>query len=71
MPYPSRVREWRRVRGLSQRQLAAISGVARQTILRTENGRTKPTAGTLVLLAHALGVAAADLLGLTEEPDRG
>jgi transcriptional regulator with XRE-family HTH domain len=66
--HPSRLREWRTVRGVSQRQLAALSGVARQTILRTELGRTMPTPGTLVCLAAALKVQPADLLGHPNPP---
>lgn len=63
-PYPSRVREWRTRRGLTQRQLATLSGVARPAIWRVESGFTFPTAGTLV----ALAVDPPDLIGPSDPP---
>jgi len=44
-------------------ELAAKSGVARNTISRIERGVVEPQAGTLQKLAEALGVSVADLLG--------
>lgn len=46
----------RRSRDLSQRELSRISGVARQTIQRLENGTAFPTPTTRVKLEAALGV---------------
>jgi len=44
-------------------ELAARSGVGRNTISRIERGVVEPQAGTLQKLAEALGVSVADLLG--------
>jgi transcriptional regulator with XRE-family HTH domain len=44
-------------------ELAARSGVGRNTISRIERGVVEPQAGTLRKLAEALGVSVADLLG--------
>ena len=48
-------RRMRRHAGLSQRALAAKSGVAKTTIERIETGMTDPTIGTLLRLASASG----------------
>lgn len=45
----------RRTRGLSQRELAARSGVNQADISRIERGTLSPTTTTLDKLAHALG----------------
>jgi DNA-binding XRE family transcriptional regulator len=46
----------RRKRGLSQDQLAKLSGVHRVTIARFETGKISPKLKTLERLAAALGV---------------
>jgi transcriptional regulator with XRE-family HTH domain len=50
------VREMRRARHLSQRQLAARMQVPRTYISKIENGKAIPTLGSLERLATALGV---------------
>lgn len=52
-----RVRDLRNVRHLSQIELAARAGVARNTLNRIENGHLMPTAPIIEHLAQALGVA--------------
>lgn len=48
---------------LTQSELAALSGVHRNTINRLELGRQKnPTLGTLLLLAEGLGITLWELL---------
>lgn len=49
------VREARRRAGLTQRQLAAKSGVPQETIARIERGRSDPRATTLDRLLEACG----------------
>jgi transcriptional regulator with XRE-family HTH domain len=49
--------------GMTAGELAAKSGVARNTISRIERGVVEPQAGTLQKLAEALGVSVADLPG--------
>jgi transcriptional regulator with XRE-family HTH domain len=57
-----RIKEWRAKPGLSQRDLAAVSGVSREYIARIELGQHDPTLSTLEKLAKALGVKVARLL---------
>ena len=60
-----RVRDLRNARHLSQVELAARAGVARNTLNRIENGHLMPTAPVIEHLAVALGVAPGTLF---EEP---
>lgn len=54
--------KWRKARGLTQDQLAAVSGVARITIARIEANSTNPTIKTLERLANALKVPVLELM---------
>lgn len=56
------VRQLRRARGLSQRQLAARMSVPRTYISKIENGKAMPTLSSLSRLAEALRTPMADLL---------
>src|SRR5215216_4470540 len=60
-----RVRDLRNARHLSQVELAARAGVARNTLNRIENGHLMPTAPVIEHLAEALDVAPGALF---EEP---
>ncbi len=62
------VRDWRRMRGLTQKQLAAASQLPRTYISRIENGRIVPGLVTLERVAGALSVSLPSLLGPQEEP---
>ncbi len=44
-------------KGISQRELSRLSGVAQKTISRIENGIDVPTLETLGKLANALGMS--------------
>lgn len=61
-PIAEAVREWRRVRGLSQRALAERAGIGYVIIARLELGQTDPRLSTLRKLAEALGVSVPELL---------
>lgn len=52
----ARVLQQRLAAGLTQGQLAAISGIAQGDISRIERGQSNPTAQTLQALAGPLGV---------------
>jgi transcriptional regulator with XRE-family HTH domain len=52
----------RRLKGLTQEELAAKSGFSQQYISSLERGRRNPTVITLFELAHALGVSHVDLV---------
>lgn len=56
------VREMRKLRNLSQRQLAGRMQVPRTYISKIENGKAMPTLSSLERLANALEIAICDLL---------
>ena len=56
------IRELRKSKGLSQRELAARIDKEEQTIQRIERGATNPTAFTLYQLAEGLEVEAGELM---------
>lgn len=61
-----RVRLWRHVRKLSQRELADIAEIDLATVWRIENGRVQPSLETLLALTKALMVTTDDLTGGTQ-----
>ena len=62
MQVAAQVREIRRARHLSQRQLAGRMQVPRTYISKIENGKAIPTLGSLERLALALGVEMSQLV---------
>lgn len=52
----------RRLLGLSQAELTALSGLAKKTINDAENGRVEPSVRTLAALRAALERAGADFM---------
>lgn len=56
-----RLRELRLVKYITQRELAALSGVSLATIVRLEQGRQPPRISTVRKLANVLEVEPADL----------
>jgi transcriptional regulator with XRE-family HTH domain len=62
-PPAIRLRELRGRRGWTQGELAERAGVSKEAIYTHERGRKHPRRDTLRLLAEALGVAPAELLG--------
>ena len=58
-----RLRELRDHRGWTRRELAERAGVSKEAIYAHERGRKHPRRDTLYLLADALGVSPADLVG--------
>lgn len=58
-----RLRTLRRLRAMSQEELAEESGVGRATISRIERGETGAHGRTLRRLAQALGVGVEELVG--------
>lgn len=57
------IKKLRIQQGLSQDELAERVHVVRQTVSKWERGTSVPDADSLVALARALGVSAAELLG--------
>ena len=67
------VREFRRLRGLSQEQLALEADMKRSYVSDLERGTRNPTVRAVARLATALGVSASELLdenyGSVKSPD--
>ncbi len=61
IPLPH-LRELRRSRGLSQKELGELAGVSSGTVYRLENGLRGAYLGTVRKLAVALGVTPEELL---------
>ena len=53
--------------GLTQEGLADQLGVARQTVLRWENGKTTPPTSAVYMMANIFGCSTDYLIGLTDE----
>lgn len=61
-----RMKTLRSHQGLSQRKLAAISGVSNATISLIEHGRTDPSMGMLKRILDAMGVSFAEFFSADE-----
>jgi len=59
-----RIRALRRKRGLSQQQLAEISGLSQSSISYIEAGDRSPTLRTIEKIATGLGIESSELLVL-------
>lgn len=60
--FAARLRELREESGLTQRDVAAAVGVAHQTYLRWEQGKTEPSVSQLQALASVFGKTPNDFL---------
>ena len=58
-----RLKELRKLRALSQEELAVTAGIGRATLSRIERGETGAHGRTLRRLAEALGVGVEELVG--------
>lgn len=67
LAFGSTLRELRRARGLSQEELALVSGFDRTYTSLLERGLRTPTLPVLFRLAEALGVEACKLVTLTQD----
>ncbi len=61
-----RLKELRKLRALSQQELADVSGIGRATVSRIERGETGAHGRTLRRLAEALKVDVSELVGKGE-----
>ena len=63
------LKKLRKLRGLSQRDIARTLKVTQQAIASWENGRTEPSNMTLVEIADYFKVSVDYLLGRTDNPN--
>lgn len=66
-----RIKETRKIKGMSQEQLSEESGISLRTIQRIEKGETKPRGDTLKRLSQALNTSPDELLDWRKRADRG
>jgi transcriptional regulator with XRE-family HTH domain len=64
-----RLRQIRKIRGITQEELSERLGIGNRQIWRYENNKTVPDVNMLTKLADALDVSADYLLGLSDEMD--
>lgn len=65
--FATRLRDWRRERGYSQRQVSDLTGLTEQTVFNWEQGRSLPSYDALRKLVTATGISGDWWLGLTDE----
>ena len=68
MPTGSKIKEIRKQKGLTQKQLGDLCGMADSAIRRYENGNANPKIETLQKIADALGCDIFDLTDIQAEP---
>lgn len=64
-----RVRHIRRLKGLTQKEVAEVCGIERSYLSRLEKGEFKPQLDTIVLLAQGLRVTLSELFEEIEIED--
>lgn len=65
------MRMWREKRGLSQLELAELSGVTQKTIWALENNKNNGSVTTVELLSDALGLSIDEYVGHERKTYRG
>ncbi|MCI4011704.1 helix-turn-helix transcriptional regulator [Brevibacterium sp. ZH18] len=63
----SRLKSVRKIAGLTQAQLAQLTGVSRQTIISTERGDYAPSVYLALRIAKALATTVEEIFSLQEE----
>lgn len=66
----SRLRNARKLRGLTLAELSKFTGISANTLSRYENGKREPKLATWGKIASALNVDVAYLLGTSDRPDK-
>ncbi len=67
----NRIRQLRRERGMTQRDLAQVAGCGRSFLSEIETGKANPTQSMLQMIATALHVPLTEVVGgdIPGEPD--
>lgn len=68
MPTGTKIKEIRKQKGLTQKQLGDLCGIADSNIRKYENGKQNPKIETLQKIADALGCDIFDLTEIQAEP---
>ena len=63
------IRKYRKERGMTQAELAAVIGTSRPNIGSWESDRTEPSINDVERLADFFGVQITDIIGMTEPSD--
>lgn len=66
MTIGDKIRNYRKLAGLTQKKLGELSGTSETTIKQYEGGKRQPRIEQLSKIADALGIFSTDLLGDTE-----
>ena len=69
MFFPSRLKELRKLRNVSQVRAGEIAGITSKQIQRYEAGESEPTLSVLLALADFFDVSLDYLVGRTDNPD--
>lgn len=62
-----RISYYRRIKGITQKELAKAIGVSNQAVSFWEKGTTQPIPEKYEAIAKALGISITDLLGMNED----
>ena len=65
----SRIRKYREMRGLSQKQLAEMIGVSNSRVSNWEQGINRPDANILAAICNVLDVSPSDMLDIRTSSD--
>lgn len=68
MTIGERIRTIRKAKGLTQKDLAILSGTSEITVRQYETGKRQPRIEQLILIADALGVSSGELIGEDYSP---
>ena len=66
--FADRLKEARRIKGLSQAEVSRLLGVTQQAVGKWETGRSTPDPQTVARLAGLLDTTADTLLGISQDP---
>lgn len=64
----TRIQELRKARGVTQKQLATLTGLSYNSIIDYENGRSEPNSKAMAALEEFFNVSGAYLRGETQDP---
>ncbi len=68
--FSEKLKEYRKVKGLTQKQLAELAGTTERVIQNYELAEKKPGLDKLVSIADALDVSLDFLVGRSDDPTR-